>query len=38
LDNQTIALLLNIREPKQASLEAALAEAWSSKIIQWQQH
>jgi peptide subunit release factor 1 (eRF1) len=37
LDNRTMASLLNIREPKQASLETALAEAWSSKVIHWQQ-
>jgi peptide subunit release factor 1 (eRF1) len=37
LDNHTMALLLNIRELKQTSLEAALAEIWSSKVIHWQQ-
>jgi hypothetical protein len=37
LDSRAMESLLNIRELKQASLEAAIAEAWSSKVIQWQQ-
>ena len=37
LDNITMESLLNIREPKQASLEAAIEEVWSSKVIQWQE-
>jgi hypothetical protein len=35
LDDRTLQTLLNVREPKQASLEAAIDEAWSSKVIQW---
>jgi hypothetical protein len=35
LENRTLKSVLNIREPKQASLEAAIIEVWSSKVIQW---
>jgi peptide subunit release factor 1 (eRF1) len=35
LDNRTLDLLLNIREPKQAGLKEAVQEAWSSRVIQW---
>ena len=34
-DNNVLDLRLNVREPKQASLEAAIAEVWSSEVIQW---
>lgn len=34
-DKRTLDLLLNIREPKQAGLEEAIREAWSSRIIRW---
>ncbi len=37
LDSRTMERLLNIREPKQASLEAAIDDAWSSQVIQWQE-
>lgn len=36
LDARTQEKLLNVREPKQASLESAIDEVWSSRIIQWQ--
>ncbi|MFQ5826046.1 MAG: Vms1/Ankzf1 family peptidyl-tRNA hydrolase [Dehalococcoidia bacterium] len=35
LDDRTSGWLLNIREPRQATLEAAIGEAWSSGVIQW---
>ncbi len=34
-DNRTLDLLLNIREPKQSGLQEAIQEAWSSRVIQW---
>ena len=34
-DNRVIDVLLNIREPKQSGLEEAVQEAWSSRVIQW---
>jgi hypothetical protein len=37
LDNRTMEVRLNIREPKQASLEAAIGEVWSSQVVQWQE-
>ena len=37
LDDRARGMLLNVREPKQASLEAAIAEVWSSKVIQWRE-
>lgn len=37
LDARTMEALLNIREPKQASLEAAIDEAWLSKVVRWQE-
>ena len=27
--------LLNVREPKQATLEAAIEDVWTSKVVQW---
>jgi peptide subunit release factor 1 (eRF1) len=35
LDDRTLERLLNVREPKQASLEAAIHEAWASTVIHW---
>jgi len=35
IDNRTLGLLLNIRKPRQATLEAAIGEAWSSRVIHW---
>jgi len=34
-DNRVIDLLLNIREPKQSGLEEAVQEAWSSRVVEW---
>jgi peptide subunit release factor 1 (eRF1) len=34
-DKNTLDLLLNIREPKQSGLTEAIQEAWSSRVIQW---
>jgi hypothetical protein len=34
-DKITLDLLLNIREPKQSGLEEGIREAWSSRIIRW---
>jgi hypothetical protein len=36
LDDRVLERLLNVREPKQASLETAIDEVWSSQVIQWQ--
>lgn len=38
LDSRTMESLLNVREPKQSSLEAAIEDVWSSKVIQWQEN
>jgi peptide subunit release factor 1 (eRF1) len=37
LDDRVLSTMLNVREPKQATLEAAIRQAWSSTIIQWQE-
>jgi peptide subunit release factor 1 (eRF1) len=34
-DGRTLGILLNIREPKQSGLEEAIREAWSSRVIRW---
>jgi len=34
-NKQTLDLLLNIREPKKSGLEEGIREAWSSRIIRW---
>ena len=34
-DNKVLASRLNVREPKQATLETAIAEVWSSEVVQW---
>jgi hypothetical protein len=34
-DGRTLDILLNIREPKQVGLQEAIQEAWSSRVIQW---
>jgi Actinobacteria/chloroflexi VLRF1 release factor len=36
-DDRTLAKLLNVREPKQATLEAAIIQAWSSEVIEWKE-
>lgn len=35
IDNRTLGWILNIRQPRQATLEAAIGDAWSSRVIQW---
>jgi hypothetical protein len=37
LDELTLGTLLNVREPKQATLEAAITQVWSSEVIQWEE-
>ena len=37
LDDRALGRLLNIHEPKQASLPVALAEAWSSIVLEWKE-
>jgi len=37
LDERTLGTLLNVREPRQATLEAAISQAWSSEVIQWEE-
>jgi len=34
-DDRTLDILLNIREPKGSGLQDAIQEAWSSRIIRW---
>jgi len=36
IDDRILTSSVNVREPKQATLEAAIDEVWSSKVIQWQ--
>jgi len=35
LNDRTVKNLLNVRDPRQATLEAAINEVWSSKVVQW---
>jgi peptide subunit release factor 1 (eRF1) len=37
LDERTLGTLLNVREPKQAALESAISQVWSSEVIQWEE-
>jgi peptide subunit release factor 1 (eRF1) len=34
-DNRTLDLLLDIRKPGQSGIQEAILEAWSSRVIQW---
>jgi len=36
IHDRTLRSSVNVREPKQATLEAAIDRVWSSEIIQWQ--
>jgi peptide subunit release factor 1 (eRF1) len=36
LDDRVLESRLNVREPKQATLEEAISQVWSSTVIQWQ--
>ena len=35
VDDRTRETLLNVREPRQATLETGIGEAWASTVIQW---
>ena len=35
MEAKTLPMLLNVREPKQASLVAAIGDAWSSRVVRW---
>ena len=35
LDKYVIEALLSVREPKRATLQDAIAEAWSSRVVEW---
>lgn len=37
LDGRTLVRQLNVREPRQATLEAAISQAWCSEVIQWEE-
>jgi hypothetical protein len=34
-DDRTLAALLNVREPRQATLQAAIGQVWSSEVVVW---
>ena len=36
IDDRTLRSSVNVREPRQATLEAAIGQVWSSEVIQWQ--
>ena len=36
-DDRTLSSLMNVREPRQATLEATISQVWSSEVIQWQE-
>ena len=36
-NDRTLGTSLNVREPKQATLEAAISQVWSSTVVQWQE-
>jgi len=36
-DNRAADVLLNVRDPRQASLKSAIREVWASNIISWQE-
>ncbi len=35
-DGRTLQRQLNVREPKQAMLEAAISQVWSSEVVEWE--
>jgi peptide subunit release factor 1 (eRF1) len=37
LQDRTLEVLLNVREPRQATLEKAIDDAWSSRVVQWKE-
>jgi hypothetical protein len=36
-NERTIDLILNIREPNQDGLEEAIREAWSCRVVRWEE-
>ena len=36
-DDRVLGTTLNVREPKQATLEAAISQAWSSEVVEWKE-
>lgn len=36
-DDRILESRLNVREPRQASLETAISQVWSSEVIEWQE-
>jgi peptide subunit release factor 1 (eRF1) len=36
-DDRTLSSVLYVREPRQAALEAAISQVWSSEVIRWQE-
>jgi len=36
-DDRVLGTTLNVREPKQATLEAAITQAWSSEVVVWEE-
>jgi hypothetical protein len=36
IEDRTLSSSVNVREPRQATLEAAIGAVWSSEVIQWQ--
>ena len=36
-DERVLGTTLNVREPKQATLEAAISQAWSSEVVVWEE-
>jgi len=36
-DDRVLGTTLNVREPKQATLEAAISQAWSSEVVVWEE-
>jgi hypothetical protein len=38
LDDRVLSTMLNVREPKQATLEAAITQAWSSEVVEWKEN
>lgn len=38
IDDRVLRSSVNVREPKQATLEAAIDQVWSGEVIQWQEN
>jgi len=37
LDDRVLSTMLNVREPRRATLEAAINQAWSSEVVEWKE-